>query len=125
VAATTGAAVSANTREAVATMKEKTAAAFDRTREMASNAAYKVENATERAGAKTARAASDGTITAKVKAGLVTDPVLKGMEINVDTEGGVVMLSGFVESKAEADKAMQVAKGVDGVTNVKSAIKVK
>lgn len=125
VAATTGAAVSANTREAVATMKEKTAAAFDRTREMASNAAHKVENATERAGAKTARAASDGTITAKVKAGLVTDPVLKGMEINVDTEGGVVMLSGFVESKAEADKAMQVAKGVDGVTNVKSAIKVK
>lgn len=125
VAATTGAAVSANTREAVATMKEKTAAAFDRTREMASNAAHKVENATERAGAKTARVASDGTITAKVKAGLVTDPVLKGMEINVDTEGGVVMLSGFVESKAEADKAMQVAKGVDGVTNVKSAIKVK
>jgi len=64
-------------------------------------------------------------LAAKVKAGLVTDPVLKGMEINVDTEGGVVMLSGFVESKAEADKAMQVAKGVDGVTNVKSAIKVK
>jgi len=113
------------TREAVATVKEKTAAAFDRTKEMASNAAHKAENATERAGEKTARVASDGTITAKVKAGLVSDPVLKGMEINVDTEGGVVMLSGFVESKAEADKAMQVAKGVDGVTNVKSAIKVK
>ncbi|TXF96638.1 BON domain-containing protein [Massilia arenae] len=125
VAATTGAAVAANTREAVATVKEKTAAAIDRTKEMASNAAHKAENATERAGEKTARVASDGNITAKVKAGLVSDPVLKGMEINVDTEGGVVMLSGFVESKAEADKAMQVAKGVDGVTNVKSAIKVK
>ncbi len=125
VAATTGAAVAANTREAVATVKEKTAAALDRTKEMASNAAHKAENATERAGEKTARVASDGNITAKVKAGLVSDPALKGMEINVDTEGGVVMLSGFVESKAEADKAMQVAKGVDGVTNVKSAIKVK
>lgn len=125
VAATTGAAVAANTREAVATVKEKTAAAIDRTKEMASNAAHKAENATERAGEKTARVASDGNITAKVKAGLVSDPALKGMEINVDTEGGVVMLSGFVESKAEADKAMQVAKGVDGVTNVKSAIKVK
>lgn len=156
VAATTGAAVSANTREAarnaadktrevasnvaektgmagagertreaVATVKEKTAAAIDRTKEMASNAAHKAENATERAGEKTARVASDGSITAKVKAGLVADPALKGMEISVDTEGGVVMLSGFVESKAEADKAMQVAKGVDGVTNVKSAIKVK
>jgi osmotically-inducible protein OsmY len=125
VAATTGAAVAANTREAVATVKEKTAAAFDRTKDMASNAAHKAQNATERAGEKTARVASDGNITAKVKAGLVSDPALKGMEINVDTEGGVVMLSGFVESKAEAEKAMQVAKGVDGVTNVKSAIKVK
>src|SRR5690606_10625385 len=105
--------------------KEKTAAAVDRTKEMASNAARKTENATERAGERTARAASDGTITAKVKAGLVSDPALKGMEINVDTEGGVVMLSGFVESKAEVDKAMQVAKGVEGVSNVKSAIKVK
>jgi hyperosmotically inducible periplasmic protein len=113
------------TREAVATVKEKTAAAVDRTREMASNAVRKTENATERAGEKTARVASDSTITTKVKAGLVADPALKGMEISVDTEGGVVMLSGFVESKAEADKAMQVAKGVDGVTNVKSAIKVK
>lgn len=125
VAATTGAAVAANTREAVATVKEKTAAAFDRTKDMASNAAHKAQNATERAGEKTTRVASDGNITAKVKAGLVSDPALKGMEINVDTEGGVVMLSGFVETKAEAEKAMQVAKGVDGVTNVKSAIKVK
>jgi len=113
------------TREAVATVKEKTAAAVDRTKEMASNAVRKTENATERAGDKTARVASDSTITTKVKAGLVADPDLKGMEISVDTEGGVVMLSGFVESKAEADKAMRVAKGVDGVTSVKSAIKVK
>lgn len=113
------------TREAVATVKEKTAAAVDRTREMASNAARKTEDATERATEKTARVASDSTITTKVKAGLVADPALKGMEISVDTEGGVVMLSGFVESKAEADKAMQVAKGVEGVSNVKSAIKVK
>jgi len=125
VAAATGAAISANTREAVATVKEKTTAAVDRTREMASNAAHKTGSATERAGERTVRAVSDGNITAKVKAGLVADPALKGMEINVDTEGGIVMLSGFVESKAEADKAMQVAKGVDGVTNVKSAIKVK
>jgi osmotically-inducible protein OsmY len=35
------------------------------------------------------------------------------------------MLSGFVESKAEADKALKAAKEVDGVTKVKSAIKVK
>jgi osmotically-inducible protein OsmY len=36
-----------------------------------------------------------------------------------------VMLSGFVDSKAEAAKAVKVARGIDGVTSVKSAIKVK
>lgn len=121
VAATTGARIAENTREAVATVKEKTAAAVDRTKEMASNAARKTENATERS----ARVASDSTITTKVKAGLVADPDLKGMQINVDTEQGVVMLSGFVASKAEADKAAKLAKNVDGVTSVKSTIKVK
>jgi len=35
------------------------------------------------------------------------------------------MLSGFVESKAEAERAEKLAKGVDGVTRVKSTIKVK
>ena len=113
------------TREAVATVKEKTAAAVERTKEMASNAAHKTEDATERVGERTARVTADGAITTKVKAGLVADPALKGMEISVDTEQGVVMLSGFVDSKAEADKAVQVAKGVKGVSSVKSAIKVK
>ncbi|MGF6276276.1 hyperosmotically inducible protein [Massilia sp. UYP11] len=113
------------TREALATVKEKTAVAVDRTKEMASNAVRKTENATERAAEKTVRVAADSTITTKVKAGLVADPDLKGMEISVDTEGGVVMLSGFVASKAEADKAMQLARDVDGVTSVRSAIKVK
>ena len=114
VASTAGAKIAENTREAVATVKEKTAAAVDRTREMASNA-----------GERTARATSDGTITAKVKAGLVSNPDLKGMDISVDTERGVVMLSGFVESKTDADKAVQVAKSIDGVTSVKNTIKVK
>lgn len=113
------------TREAVATVKEKTAAAVDRTREMASNATRKAGDAAERAGERTARAASDSAITTKVKAGLVAEPDLSGMEIAVDTEQGVVMLSGFVESKAEADRAVQLAKSVEGVTSVKSAIKVK
>ena len=47
------------------------------------------------------------------------------MGLHVETEKGVVMLSGFVNSKAEADKAIAAAKTVEGVTSVKSAIKVK
>lgn len=125
VASSAGSKIAENTREAMATVKEKTAAAVDRTREMASNAADRTGEAAERAGDRTTRVASDGRITAKVKAGLVSHPDLKGTDITVDTDGGVVMLSGFVESKAEADKAATVAKSVDGVTSVKNSLKVK
>jgi osmotically-inducible protein OsmY len=60
-----------------------------------------------------------------VKADLIKEPNLESLGIHVETEKGVVMLSGFVNSKAEADKAVKIAKGVEGVTSVKSAIKVK
>ena len=74
---------------------------------------------------KTAAVASDSVITTKVKASIFAEPELKSMGIHVETEKGVVMLSGFVNSKAEADKAVSAAKTVEGVTTVKSAIKVK
>lgn len=93
----------------------------DKTRDTASTAADK----TERAGSRTATAMSDTAITAKVKAGLAAQPDTSALAIKVETEKGVVMLSGFVDSKAEAERAEKVAKGVDGVTNVKSTIKVK
>ncbi|WP_020651667.1 BON domain-containing protein [Massilia niastensis] len=98
----------------------------------AATAAARTENAAERAGDKTrnvaqraATAVADSTITTKVKAGLVADPDLSAMAINVDTDKGVVMLSGFVGSKAEAEKAERLAKDVEGVTKVKNALKVK
>ena len=74
---------------------------------------------------KTGAVVADSVITTKVKADIFKEPELKSMAIHVETEKGVVMLSGFVDSKADADKAVQVAKGVEGVANVKSAIKVK
>jgi osmotically-inducible protein OsmY len=95
--------------------------AGDKTRQAASTAADKSKDV----GAKTRVAAADTAITTKVKAGLVKEPDLESLGIHVETEKGVVMLSGFVNSKAEADKAVKVAKGVEGVTSVKSAIKVK
>jgi hyperosmotically inducible protein len=96
-----------------------------RCRAKTDNAADRAADKTKDAGRSTAVAASDTAITTKVKASLVKEPELKSLGIHVETEKGVVMLSGFVESKAEADKAVKVAKEVDGVTSVKSAIKVK
>jgi len=97
----------------------------DKTRDSAATAADKTEKATEHAGSRTATAMSDTAITAKVKAGLAAQPDTSALAIKVETEKGVVMLSGFVDSKAEAERAEKVAKGVDGVTKVKSTIKVK
>ncbi len=126
----------AKTREAAATATEKTkavaATAADKTKEVAQAAADKTKDATAEAAdktkdatAKTRVALADTAITTKVKAGLVKEPDLESLGIHVETEKGVVMLSGFVNSKSEADKAVKVAKGIDGVSNVKSAIQVK
>jgi osmotically-inducible protein OsmY len=117
-------------------VKAAAATVAEKTREVAHAAARKTDNALDRAGDQTADkthdaagktriAASDTAITTKVKADLVKEPNLDSLGIHVETEKGVVMLSGFVNSKEEADKAVKVAKGVDGVTSVKSAIKVK
>lgn len=66
----------------------------------------------------------DTWITTKVKADLLVTEDVSGSAIDVDTKNGVVTLTGTVESKAEADKAVSVAKGIKGVTDVKSELKV-
>ncbi|AKU24157.1 BON domain-containing protein [Massilia sp. MB5] len=68
---------------------------------------------------------SDSMITAKVKADMAADSHVKAMDVHVETQKGVVMLSGFVPSKAEADRAVQLARGVKGVNEVKSSIQIK
>jgi osmotically-inducible protein OsmY len=114
-----------HTRDATATAARKTDHAMDRAGDDSRQAAATTADKTHDAAAKTRIAASDTAITTKVKAGLVKEPNLDSLGIHVETEKGVVMLSGFVNSKEEADKAVKVAKGVDGVNKVKSAIKVK
>lgn len=70
-------------------------------------------------------AMSDTMITTKVKAEMAADPLVKAMDVHVETQNGVVMLSGFVPGKAEADKAVQIARNVKDVKEVKSSIQVK
>lgn len=67
----------------------------------------------------------DSVITAKVKASVFNDPSLKSTEINVETFKGSVQMTGFVESQADIDKAMVLARGVPGVTSVKNGMRVK
>ena len=67
----------------------------------------------------------DSVITAKVKTAIFNDPTLKVNEINVETFKGVVQLSGFVNSQADINKAVQVARGVAGVKSVKNDMRMK
>src|SRR3954463_3299719 len=73
----------------------------------------------------TGQAIDDGVVTAKVKAALVQDPVTKAHEINVETFKGTVQLSGFVESDEARARAVELAKDVDGVKQVKDALEVR
>ncbi len=67
----------------------------------------------------------DTVITTKVKAAIFDEPTLKSAEINVETFKGTVQLSGFVNSRADIAKAVQVARGVAGVTAVKNDMRLK
>lgn len=64
---------------------------------------------------------SDTWITTKVKADLLTTGNVPGMEIKVETVNGVVMLSGTVNTAAEKDRAVAVARGIQGVKQVDSS----
>lgn len=67
----------------------------------------------------------DTVITAKVKSAVFGDPSLKSAEINVETFKGEVQLSGFVNSQADIDRAVKLARDVDGVSAVTNDMQLK
>jgi len=70
------------------------------------------------------RVLEDVTITGKVKTALMEDKAVSANEIDVDTVQGVVQLKGNVDSKAEAQRAVAIARKVAGVKQVKSFLKI-
>ena len=67
----------------------------------------------------------DSVITTKVKSALMADNVGKGGDTSVETRKGEVLLSGFVDNQAQADREVQLARGVDGVTSVQNKLMIK
>ena len=61
---------------------------------------------------------SDAGITTAVKAKMAVDDTVKAYQINVDTSGGIVTLSGTVESGAAKSQAVTLARGTEGVVDV-------
>jgi osmotically-inducible protein OsmY len=67
----------------------------------------------------------DALITTKIKAEHAKDKDVSATKISVDTTNGVVTLGGTAKSKAEADKAVMLAKNVKDVKSVKNNIKIE
>jgi hyperosmotically inducible protein len=66
----------------------------------------------------------DAGITMKVKAKLLDDPAVKGLQIDVDTREGVVYLTGSVRSENEKEQAIRLAKETEGVRDVQANLSI-
>ena len=109
------------------------------TGQVARDADAKVDEAQRKADAKTddaqkkasdtannaADATKDAALTAAVKTKFLADTKISGLKIDVDTRAATVTLSGTVNSLAEKQHAVTVAKGTDGVKSVVDNLKVK
>jgi osmotically-inducible protein OsmY len=69
-------------------------------------------------------ASSDASITQQVERTLAQDRILRSMDINVQTQNGVVNLTGFVRSLEDIAKAGALAGAVTGVSVVRNALRV-
>lgn len=102
----------------------------------AEKAGQKIDPAAESAGKKVEKAGEavvekvektgehmeDSAITAKIKAEILSDPLLKVSQINVTTTNGVVKLSGKVDSQQSIDRAMEIARSVKDVKSVENGL---
>jgi len=68
---------------------------------------------------------SDALITMKVKAKLLADSKVRGLNMDVDTNLGNVTLTGVARSQEEIDRAMAITRTVDGVISVKSNLQLR
>ena len=71
------------------------------------------------------RLMDDSAITAKIKANILKEEGLKGLQISVETHKGVVQLSGFVDNKTQIVRAEEIAQSIRGVKSVRNSLVVK
>ena len=70
------------------------------------------------------RAVDDSTITTRVNHAMVKDKTVKARQIDVDTIGGHVTLTGAVATRQESTRAVQIAQSVPGVKSVSNNIQI-
>lgn len=68
---------------------------------------------------------SDSRIASKVKVKLAADPDINPFDIDVDSRLGVVTLNGLVKTAGQKREAEAIARGTDGVRQVRNQIRVE
>ena len=77
------------------------------------------------AAARVGASLEEGSLTAKIKAKMVLDDLVKAREINVTTDGTVVTVTGTVHTPQERDRALTLARETNGVTRVVDQLTVR
>ncbi len=85
----------------------------------------KYEEQSKAYGDKIGQGADDSWLWVKTRAALASANDLRDSTINVDVENSVVTLKGTVASKAQKEKAIEIAKKIDGVKQVKDLLKIQ
>ncbi len=67
----------------------------------------------------------DTVITAGVKSALLADPDVKSFDLKVETRKGEVQLSGFAQNQTQIERAVSLARGVQGVKSVLNNLSLK
>jgi hyperosmotically inducible protein len=70
-------------------------------------------------------AQTDAGVTTSVKTKLAADETVKAYKIDVDTQNHVVTLKGDVETAAAKDRAIEIARATNGVTDVIDQLSVR
>jgi len=97
----------------------------DKVGEKIGSAADNVGDKLDAQTAKAGMAIDDAEITSKVKAAIFAEPGIKTLQVSVDTVGGVVTLSGSVDSQSISNRARELASAVAGVSDVENHLVVK
>lgn len=67
----------------------------------------------------------DGALTAAVKGKLIADQTMQSYKVNVETQNGVVQLTGFVDSNDAKGRAAEIARSVNGVKDVRNDLEIR
>jgi hyperosmotically inducible protein len=76
-------------------------------------------------GKTTGQTIDDASVTASVQGKLTADKLSNFSRINVDTDRWIVMLNGVVRSVEEQSRAEEIARQVDGVTEVNNNLQIQ